>query len=412
MTKASAGELRYTATVKALGQKPPRLARGLLQAAAVAFLLCGCARPGRQATAPRPAPGVFFVATNGNDLWSGRLPAPNRTRTDGPFETLPCALQAVHGYRVQSGRAAKQPATVLIGPGLHVAQAPVILTPEDSDLLLAAYPGASPVLSGGRPITGWKEMTIEGKRLWAADVPDVREGKWLFRELWVNGQRATRARHPNHGYLPIAELPDKTKEWTQGHNRFRFRAGDLKAWNTITNAEVVAMTRWVESRLPVIGVDETKRIVSFSKRSVFELAPGDLYYVEGAFEFLDQPGEWYLDPTAGTLYYLPRPGEKLAEIQAIAPMLQQVVRFEGRPEAGQYVERVTLRGLTFSHTEWCFPQGFHGGKNKPQHLAGAQPRDWRICPGGCRRPWRRVWRGPPRLRLRGLPIHEPGQLRP
>ena len=69
------------------------------------------------------------------------------------------------------------------------------------------------------------------------------------------------------------------------------------------------MTRWVESRLPVISVDEKERIVSFSKRSVFELAPGDLYYAEGAFEFLDEPGEWYLDPAAGTLYYLPRPGE-------------------------------------------------------------------------------------------------------
>ena len=125
------------------------------------------------------------------------------------------------------------------------------------------------------------------------------------------------------------------------------------------------MTRWVESRLPVTGVDEKERIVTFSKRSVFELAPGDLYYVEGAFEFLDEPGEWYLDPAGGTLYYLPRSGERLAEIQAIAPVLAQVLRFEGRPEAGQFVERVVLRGLTFSHTEWCFPTGFQSGKNKP-----------------------------------------------
>ncbi len=98
------------------------------------------------------------------------------------------------------------------------------------------------------------------------------------------------------------------------------------------------MTRWVESRLPVTGVDEKDHIVSFSKRSVFELAPGDLYYAEGAFEFLDEPGEWYLDPAAGTLYYLPRPARRLADIQAIAPVLSQVVRFEGRPEAGQFVE--------------------------------------------------------------------------
>jgi len=338
-----------------------------------AVCLLGCTQPRPQTTAsiaaPKPARGVFFVATNGNDQWSGRLPAPNRKGTDGPFATIPAALKNVRVLRQQDGRAAGKAPTVFVGSGSYCLEAPVVLTPEDSNLVLAAYPGATPVLSGGRPVAGWKEITLDGKKLWAADIPQAREGGWYFRELWVNGRRATRARHPNRGYLPIAELPDKAAEWTQGHNRFRFREGDLKAWNTFTNAEVVAMTRWVESRLPVISVDEKERIVSFSKRSVFELAPGDLYYAEGALEFLDEPGEWYLDPTAGRLYYLPRPGEQLAGTQAIAPVLAQVVRFAGRPEAGQFVERVVLSGLTFSHTEWYFPAGPHSGTNKPSVFA-------------------------------------------
>ena len=301
---------------------------------------------------------------------------------------------------------------MFVGGGLYFVEAPIVLTPEDSGLVLAAYPGAKPVLSGGRPITGWKEVTVKGKELWAADIPEVRDGKWYFRELWVNGQRATRARHPNQGYLGIAELLDKAAEWTQGHTRFRFREGDLKAWDTVTNAEVVAMTRWVESRLPVIGVDEKEHIVSFSKRSVFELAPGDLYYAEGAFEFLDEPGEWYLDAATGTLYYLPRPGERLAEIQAIAPVLAQVVRFEGRPEAGQFVERVALRGLTFSHTEWYFPAGFHSGKNKPNISPAPKAEIGGFAQAAVGVPGA-VWGdGRARLCLRGLPVFEPRQLRP
>ena len=48
----------------------------------------------------------------------------------------------------------------------------------------------------------------------------------------------------------VADLPDATSGWTQGHSRFRFREGDLRAWKTATNAEVVVMNRWVESRLP------------------------------------------------------------------------------------------------------------------------------------------------------------------
>jgi hypothetical protein len=89
---------------------------------------------------------------------------------------------------------------------------------------------------------------------------------------------------------------------------------------------------------------------------VFALEPGDLYYAEGAFEFLEEPGEWYLDRTAGRLYYLPRAGEKLDDTAAIAPVLAQVVRLEGRPEAGEFVDDVEFRGLTFAHTEWCFPE--------------------------------------------------------
>ncbi len=333
----------------------------------LAVCLLGCAHSqSRTNVAPEPARGVFFVATNGNDQWSGHLSAPNRQGTDGPFATLPGALKTVRSLRQQHDSAAGDSPTLWVGGGLFFVEAPVVLTSEDSGLVLAAWPGAKPVVSGGRPIAGWKEVTVQGKKLWAADIPSARDGKWYFRELWVNGQRATRARHPNRGYLGIAELPDKAGEWTQGQTRFRFREGDLKAWGSITNAEVVAMAKWVESRLPVAGVDEKERIVTFSKRSVFGLEPGDLYYAEGAFEFLDEPGEWYLDASTGTLYYMPRPGEQIAEVQAIAPVLPQVVRFEGKPEAGHFVERIVVRGLTFSHTEWCFPEVFHRGKNKPE----------------------------------------------
>ncbi|MCX6928646.1 MAG: right-handed parallel beta-helix repeat-containing protein, partial [Verrucomicrobia bacterium] len=275
-------------------------------------------------------------------------------------------LKAVRESRQQGTVASGQSATIYVGGGAYFVGSPVVIAPQDSNLILTACPGATPVLSGGRPISGWKEITVAGKKLWAADIPEVRDGKWLFRELWINDRRAARARHPNRGYLAIAELPDKAAEWTQGHTRFRFREGDLKAGATITNAEVVAMSRWVESRLPVTGVDEKERIVTFGKRSVFELSAGDLYYAEGDFEFLDEPGEWYLDPTSGTLYYLPRPGERLADMQVVAPVLPQVMRFEGRPEARQFVEHVSLRGLTFSHTEWYFPSDFHSGKNKPK----------------------------------------------
>ena len=319
------------------------------------------------ASTPGSGPG-FYVATNGNDQWSGALPAPKPDGTDGPFATLARAVQATRD-RTQQGFPPTARLTVWVRGGSYFLDRALVLKPEDSGLILAAYPGETPILSGGRPVTGWRETTLDGKKLWAADVPAARDGKWQFHELWVNGRRAVRARHPSKGYLAVADLPDKASEWTKGNSRFRFREGDLKAWNTVTNAEVVVMTKWVESRLPVLGVDEKERLVRFAKRSVFALEPGDLYYAEGALDFLDQAGEWCLDSAAGALYYWPRPEEMIDQVQAVAPVLAQVVRFEGRPEAGpwagKWIEQITLTGLTFSHTEWCFPRGFAAGEHAP-----------------------------------------------
>jgi hypothetical protein len=308
---------------------------------------------------------AFFVATNGNDAWSGRLAAPNRQRTDGPFANVARALKATRESRSRTSNVA-QHAAILIRDGVYFLNEPLVLGPQDSGLLLSAYRNEKPILSGGRRISGWKEAEFAGRKLWVADVPEVRDGKWFFRELWINGNRAVRARHPNHGYLSVAELLDTNPDWTKGVMRFRFREGDLKAWLGATNAEVIVFNRWVESRLPIASVDEQQRTVTFGKRSVFQLGLGDLYYIEHTREILDEPGEWYLDRKAGRVYYQPLPGETLGKMEAVAAVLSQVVRIEGKPEKKEFVELVEFKGLTFSHTEWCFPEGFQSAKNKPQ----------------------------------------------
>jgi hypothetical protein len=303
---------------------------------------------------------VFIVATNGNDTWSGKMASPTTDKEDGPFLTIPRGLRAAREAKQKTPDAT---ATIVIRAGTYYLAEPLILTPADSGLTLSAYRNERPVLSGGRRIAGWKEVTVEGRKLWAADVNEASQGKWQFRELWINGQRAVRARHPNKGYFKVAGLPDKLTEWTQGHTRFAFTEGDLKNCSTITNAEVVVMSRWVESRLPVVAIDDAQRTVSFSKRTVFELAEGDPYYIEGVLESLDAPGEWYLDSTMGRVYYQPRPSEQRETIEVIAPVLTQVLRIEGHPEEMKFLERCLFKGLTFSHSEWYFPTILQTGPN-------------------------------------------------
>src|SRR3954469_5644636 len=118
----------------------------------------------------------FFVATNGNDSWSGKLPAPNANATDGPFATVAQAQVAAHAAKTQS---------ILVRGGTYYLQQPLSFTEKDSNLTIAAYQNEAPVFSGGRRITGWK-LTDRG--WWTVNLPEVKEGTWNFVQLFADGQ--------------------------------------------------------------------------------------------------------------------------------------------------------------------------------------------------------------------------------
>src|SRR5437870_4357477 len=66
-----------------------------------------------------PQPAAFFVATNGNDTWSGLKPSPEGTKADGPFATVPRALKAVGEWKQKQGPSASQSATIFLRGGFY-----------------------------------------------------------------------------------------------------------------------------------------------------------------------------------------------------------------------------------------------------------------------------------------------------
>src|SRR5437899_2878130 len=152
-------------------------------------------------------PKEFFVSTNGNDSWSGRLSSPNGGGSDGPFATLKRAIEAARGPG-KTDETAYSSTNITIRQGTYFLDAPLTLTLADSGVKIAAYQKEKPIISGGRLVSGWKEEMVNDKKAWVTEISQVREGKWIFHELWVNGQRARPARRPNHGYLNVAEVPD------------------------------------------------------------------------------------------------------------------------------------------------------------------------------------------------------------
>src|SRR5260221_4087009 len=99
-----------------------------------------------------------FVATNGNDSWSGKLAAPNSQKTDGPFKTLKRARDAVREIK-RRNNGLKEPVTILVRGGKYFLDDTLVLKEADSgsqeaQITYQAYPGEKPILSGGRTLSG------------------------------------------------------------------------------------------------------------------------------------------------------------------------------------------------------------------------------------------------------------------
>ncbi|MDD4870269.1 MAG: right-handed parallel beta-helix repeat-containing protein [Kiritimatiellae bacterium] len=140
----------------------------------------------------------YFVAVNGNDNWSGKLARSNFTRTDGPFATITRARDVVRQYKTTGSL--KSPVTVQIRGGKYYITETISFIPEDSGtkeypVIYSAYPGEKPVLIGGRHVTGFKPG---GGNVVTAVLPQVKDGNWFFRQLFVDGSRMIRARTPNY----------------------------------------------------------------------------------------------------------------------------------------------------------------------------------------------------------------------
>ncbi|MGC8863237.1 MAG: right-handed parallel beta-helix repeat-containing protein [Armatimonadota bacterium] len=317
---------------------------------------------------------VVYVAANGNDSWSGTLPAPNKTRTDGPFASLERARDAVRQLR-KNGKF-KGMVTIAVRRGTYYLRKPLELTAEDSDLILTSFNGENVTISGGQEISGFTPVQVNGHRMIAAEIPEVREGKWYFSQLFVNGRRRPRTRLPKDGWYRIESLVDVPADtnWNQGQDRFRFKEGEIRQWKNLSDVDVVALHFWIEERMPVKAVDEAARVVELTKKSIYRLteAFSDVparYFLENVFEALDTPGQWYLDRPTGTLYYYPLVGEDWKRAKFVAPALCEIVRVVGRQ--GEPVKNVHFRGLRFAHAEYHLPPDSAGYPQAAYKVPGA-----------------------------------------
>jgi hypothetical protein len=316
---------------------------------------------------------TFYVAPDGNDAWSGLLPRPNADRSDGPVASLAGARDAVRWIRAMIGQ--RETVRVVVAAGTYWIDEPVVFGPEDrgtaqAPMLYEAAPGAMPVISGGRPIKGFRPA---GKGVWKTKIPEVASGKWYFEQLYVNGRRAVRARTPNEFYLYVrgkveAAIDPATGKVANMANRALVAAPQdfavlatvpKERWN---DATIVLYHSWETSRHRVASLDPKTRTVILTGGAPWPMlmwAPNQRYHIENVATALDAPGEFLLDRD-GTLSYIPRPGEDMAKAEVIAPVATGLVRLAGDPAKGRWVEHLGFKGLAFRHDQFVLPPQGHG----------------------------------------------------
>ena len=296
----------------------------------------------------------LYVATNGNDAWSGTLAEPNAAGNDGPFATLLKAKMTIR--KLKQAGLPDGGVTVYVREGVYSLTEPLQLGPDDSGTATApivyrSQPGEQVTLLGGKPVTGFKPY--QGKIL-QADVAACGLKGVGFKQLVFNGERMTWARYPNippdnplvGGYAAVdgrpvpmyGDRPDDVQD------QLVYREEDARTWSNPAEGEVLIFARynWYNNIVPIQSVDPATRTITLAKKASYAIRPTDRYYVQGLREELDAPGEWYLDRETSTLYFWPP--EPLDDKPVYAPSLPNIVELNK-------AAFVTFRGFTLECCE-------------------------------------------------------------
>ena len=309
----------------------------------------------------------FYVATNGKDSWSGTLDTPNGDGSDGPFATLNRARQAIQG--MPGGKH-----SVMLRGGNYFLGAPVVFSAADSGaagnpIVYESYPCETAVISGGRQITGWTNVS---GNVWT--VPLSSSSYQNFEGLFYNSQRRYRPRTTLNSFLfnagPVYSPVQSSNcsvlvngQW-ECFDRFNFSGSDIaSSYHSIAlgDVEILDFEKWTMSRMRLQSVDASNHIAYLTGPTApdpnnYGFLTGHRYLIENVQEALNQPGQWYLDRCTNppactssggtwTLTYLAQTGENPAVDEVIIPQQSQLLIANG-------LQNVTFNGITFAHDNW------------------------------------------------------------
>ena len=306
--------------------------------------------------------GEIWISPKGSDFNDGTRQSPKATLTS--------ALRQAREWRRTEDNRIQGGITIYMEGGTYAFHEPVFIRPEDSGTkesptIIRSVGDEKVILSGGISIKGWKK---QGK-VWVADVPAFNGRPLDFRQLWVNGKKAVRARDVEdfEKMNRICSVDEKNEILyvpAVSIRRLIDNKGNLKA----KYAEMVLHQMWCVANLRIRSVEvqgdsaairfhQPESRIQFEHPWPHPMVTTDghnsAFYLTNARELQDVPGEWYHDMDARKVYYYPREGEKMQEAEVIVPAVETLVRVEGTVD--RPVCHIRFEKITFSYTTWMRP---------------------------------------------------------
>lgn len=333
------------------------------------------------ATLPASAANIY-IATDGDDTWSGHLARPNPERNDGPLQTLEAARDAMRTLRTTHSNESHQ---VVIQSGVYRLNSVLAFGPEDSGtrehpVTWKAAEGAKVVISGAvdvaefgsvspaaisklDPVAREHVLIANLKSLGVTDFgsPEGRGLSLVFRDTQM-----TLARWPNEGFTPMKQVVGETPIDVRGTKGFKegrwVYDGDRPSrWIDEQDPWVHGywFWDWSDQRHSIASIDpDAKQIEVEAPYHGYGYRDGQWYYAYNLLSEIDQPGEWYLDRADGILYFWPpappQPGDTFVttQDQLISVSNASYLEFRGFRLEGARRNAVTVQGgdsVIFDH---------------------------------------------------------------
>lgn len=309
-------------------------------------------------TAPPPLYSQdIYVSPSGDDQ--------NPGSRDKPLASWEGAKKAVRKQLEEKTH--RKEIRVIFREGTYYLDEPIRFGPldahKDTKVLYQGEKGKTVEFIGGRKITNLEKVN---DKLWKADLHKLGDPNWPFEQLYVNNKRAVRARTPNVGeYFKVLKVEEKVIN--KGNGRVAKKAiqtvmADPKDLDPVRdeNLEGALLTfyhKWDNTRKFVDSFDAATSSFQISGEGMRPwnvIDHASRFFIDNIKSGLDSPGEWFLEES-GTLYYIPREGERIEETNMYAPLIEQFILIQGEGLEDKLVENITFENLSFKVAGYTTP---------------------------------------------------------